>query len=386
MKNKMTYVLYMIALFAFFMASVSYWGNIQLQGDRLNAESIGLNLASLMALLSGLLIIFVRNKYSKNRIHVICYLWIVIMPLVIYYNKGQISHYILTLLWPVFYEATYLLVLFNKRRIITFRKLFVIIWGVGLFYFILSRLSDLTNQSNTIYYAFLELPLLLCVRKKKNQVLILILFSVLALLSMKRSCIFAVLGIWTLYSCVLIMKSNGKRKATGIMIVLFLLLVGIFSFNQIDAMLGGQLSERMNKEETDVGRGRLAIYDVTWLMQQHSSVDEWILGHGHNGVWHNSPLEISAHNDLMEVLYDYGLIVFILYLCLWGYVMNKCLYLYRINSYFLVPYISSICIFIVLSLVSHLVLYTSYFNLLVIFWAGVEAFVEKEKRSVKFRY
>ena len=382
----MTYVLYMIALFAFFMASVSYWGNIQLQGDRLNAESIGLNLASLMALLSGLLIIFVRNKYSKNRIHVICYLWIVIMPLVIYYNKGQISHYILTLLWPVFYEATYLLVLFNKRRIITFRKLFVIIWGVGLFYFILSRLSDLTNQSNTIYYAFLELPLLLCVRKKKNQVLILILFSVLALLSMKRSCIFAVLGIWTLYSCVLIMKSNGKRKATGIMIVLFLLLVGIFSFNQIDAMLGGQLSERMNKEETDVGRGRLAIYDVTWLMQQHSSVDEWILGHGHNGVWHNSPLEISAHNDLMEVLYDYGLIVFILYLCLWGYVMNKCLYLYRINSYFLVPYISSICIFIVLSLVSHLVLYTSYFNLLVIFWAGVEAFVEKEKRSVKFRY
>lgn len=153
MKNKMTYVLYMIALFAFFMASVSYWGNIQL-GDRLNAESIGLNLASLMALLSGLLIIFVRNKYSKNRIHVICYLWIVIMPLVIYYNKGQISHYILTLLWPVFYEATYLLVLFNRRRIITFRKLFVIIWGVGLFYFILSRLSDLTNQSNTIYYAF----------------------------------------------------------------------------------------------------------------------------------------------------------------------------------------------------------------------------------------
>ena len=385
MKNKMTYVLYMIALFAFFMASVSYWGNIQL-GDRLNAESIGLNLASLMALLSGLLIIFVRNKYSKNRIHVICYLWIVIMPLVIYYNKGQISHYILTLLWPVFYEATYLLVLFNRRRIITFRKLFVIIWGVGLFYFILSRLSDLTNQSNTIYYAFLELPLLLCVRKKQHQFLILIVFSVLALLSMQRSCIFAVLGIWTLYSCVLIMKSNGKRKATGIMIVLFLLLVGIFSFNQIDAMLGGQLSERMNKEETDVGRGRLAIYDVTWLMQQHSSVDEWILGHGHNGVWHNSPLEISAHNDLMEVLYDYGLIVFILYLCLWGYVMNKCLYLYRINSYFLVPYISSICIFIVLSLVSHLVLYTSYFNLLVIFWAGVEAFVEKEKRSVKFRY
>ncbi|MGJ1014242.1 O-antigen ligase family protein [Bacteroides salyersiae] len=308
------------------------------------------------------------------------------MPLVIYYNKGQISHYILTLLWPVFYEATYLLVLFNKRRIITFRKLFVIIWGVGLFYFILSRLSDLTNQSNTIYYAFLELPLLLCVRKKKNQVLILILFSVLALLSMKRSCIFAVLGIWTLYSCVLIMKSNGKRKVTGIMIVLFLLLVGVFSFNQIDVMLGGQISERMNKEETDEGRGRLAIYEVTWLMQQHSSMNEWLLGHGHNGVWHNSPLEISAHNDFMEVLYDYGLIVFILYLCLWGYVMNKCLYLYRINSYFLVPYISSICIFIVLSLVSHLVLYTSYFNLLVIFWAGVEAFVEKEKRSVKFRY
>ncbi|UBD67034.1 O-antigen ligase family protein [Bacteroides salyersiae] len=203
---------------------------------------------------------------------------------------------------------------------------------------------------------------------------------------MKRSCIFAVLGIWTLYSCVLIMKSNGKRKVTGIMIVLFLLLVGVFSFNQIDVMLGGQISERMNKEETDEGRGRLAIYEVTWLMQQHSSMNEWLLGHGHNGVWHNSPLEISAHNDFMEVLYDYGLIVFILYLCLWGYVMNKCLYLYRINSYFLVPYISSICIFIVLSLVSHLVLYTSYFNLLVIFWAGVEAFVEKEKRSVKFRY
>ena len=118
-------------------------------------------------------------------------------------------------------------------------------------------------------------------------------------------------------------------------------------------------------------------------MIQSSSPTRLVIGHGHFGVRQDSWLEISAHNDFLEVIYDYGLVIFIFYLCLWGYVIRRAYYLYKTKSEMFLPYAASFSIFLVMSMVSHLILYTTYFNYLVMFWGMTEAMIETQTPGFK---
>ena len=59
----------------------------------------------------------------------------------------------------------------------------------------------------------------------------------------------------------------------------------------------------------------------------------------------DSFLELSAHNEYLETLYDYGIIVFVIYLYFIALLVKKCVCFYKSNSVFLIPYITSLCIF-----------------------------------------
>ena len=183
-------------------------------------------------------------------------------------------------------------------------------------------------------------------------------------------------GFYFLYG----MKS--KRGKLYTIVVSVVLIAGVFIlFERIDDYTGGVLTERVNKEETDEGKGREAIWAITISMIQESSPAKLLTGHGHFGVRQDSWLEISAHNDFLEVIYDYGLIIFFLYLCLWYYVLRRAYSLYRARSPLFIPYSSSLSIFLAMSVVSHLILYTTYFNYLVMFWGMIEAIIEMDKKQ-----
>ena len=79
-------------------------------------------------------------------------------------------------------------------------------------------------------------------------------------------------------------------------------------FQSVDKSAGGELSERINTEETE-NTGRPLIWATTWMMIQDCSPRQLILGNGHYGVKRDSFLELSAHNEYLETLYDYGIII-----------------------------------------------------------------------------
>lgn len=305
--------------------------------------------------------------------HVLCLLWCIIMPFVILYNHGNLYVMLQTILWPLLFEASYLMVKKNRDILNNFWKFFFFVAIYGGVFFLQSRIDmfmhDLT-QSNTIYFAFLTLPWLLLVKDRTTGLFFLILFTTLAVWSLKRSVMLSVLLIWASY--VLSLLRDRKRVFFKFSVVVVLIIGGIYGYSYGDELLGGELSERVNQEETDEGRNRLAIWTVTWSMIENSSADALVFGHGHYGVYKDSILEISAHNDFLEVIYDYGLVIFVLYIGLLGYVFKRCIKLYRDNSELFLPYAVSLSIFLVMSLVSHLILYTSYFNYLVLFWGSLE--------------
>lgn len=312
------------------------------------------------------------QKEKERGIHLLCTIWIVIMSFLSFIN-GSYQYLQLTLLWPSLFEMSYLLGKYHRGFEKKIKNVFYILAIYGSYVFLLTR-NNVTNQTNTIYFAFLTLPWLLTINNRKLKILFMIVFSLFALYSMKRSVLLSIALSWGFFILDALRGKSNKVSAMILIAMLFGLLS--YTFLSVNNRLGGQLEERINREETDTGKNRLAIWTITTQMIEDSSIDQLIIGHGQWGVKRNSLLNISAHNDLLEVIYDYGLLIFLLYLLLWIYIIKTCYILYKFKSLFFLPYAVSTSIFVVVSNVGHLILYATYFNYLVIFWGYIEAYKE----------
>lgn len=321
---------------------------------------------------------FLTIKRQMKGIHLLCLLWLLLMPFIMYINHAVLTDYIQTILWPLFFETTYICCYSRTKRGITIANVFLLIFSIGLYFFLQTRI-DIDFQTNTVYLFFLTLPFILY-RFEKQRTIVLLFFTFLGILSLKRSMMLSCVLIWMFY---FITNIKLKRNFYYVVaITLFLIVMISQIYERIDEELGGMLTERVGQEEVE-GQGRSGIYEYTLLMIQSSSPTELVLGHGHIGVKKDSIFQLSAHNDFLEVIYDYGLIILILYLWLWGYVIRQCYRLYHARSSLFFPYATSLSIFLVMSMVSHLILYASYFNYLVIFWGMTEAFIETQQQYIK---
>ena len=368
------FAIFCILFLLFTLAFMFYWNSAMTQEGGVVSNWMNRTTALLGAFC---LIIYVAAfKRRINGIHLVCLLWIIIMPFIMLFNYEKYFVYFQTMLWPLVFEVTYLMCVRNIKRDKSLRFLLLIIAIIGIVFFLLTRIDIYRTehtQTNTIYFSFLTLPWLLYGRKPKSQLVVLFVFTFLVLLSMKRSAMLAMAAVWLFY---VIEKIKKTRNIIYAIAIFAMVIIGIDQlYDRINQQYSGELVERITREETDEGSNRLGIWVLTWSMIENSSVDGLIVGHGHFGVRNDSSLEISAHNDFMEVIYDYGIFIFILYLCLWVYVIRRCIFLYRKKSALFLPYATSLSIFLVLSFVSHLILYTSYFNFLVMFWGMSEALV-----------
>ena len=315
-------------------------------------------------------------------IHKLCFGWEFIALICLVINNASIGHYPKVLAWPLFFEAAYLIVRWDTSMINSIKKVYFFLLLIGAYVFYKSmQMKEFESQSNMIYFLLLPIPIILLQTNPQWRFRILLFTSFFALLSMKRSMILATILFW----CIYILKdlfSSGK-KSMAIVISIVLIGAAYGSIKVINDITEDGLSSRtVDYEKEDITNGREAIYYATWDMILNSNKLQIIFGHGHNAVRRDSPLEISAHNDFMEIMYDYGVIALILYLGLWIYVIRQFLYHYRNDTIYFIPYAFSISIFVVMAFVSQLVVYVSYFLYLVMFWGIVQAAKEEEEEEL----
>ena len=103
-----------------------------------------------------------------------------------------------------------------------------------------------------------------------------------------------------------------------------------------------------------------------------------ILGSGHNAValenYRNSSIDIksrTAHNDFLEILYDYGIIGIILYLTFIISLFNVLKKSKRYNVQMHQALIASLLVFFLLSLYTHLNLYPENYLYLTGIWGFI---------------
>lgn len=367
MRDIVLFKIFYIFLFLFFWRTTIYWVNF-VQGGTEKDWLLYFFLAITMFL--GIVLIGKNIKHIPSKqIHFVAFAWFVLMIVVAVYNKTALSMSLKSLLWPIVFEVSYLFSKLYSKAGNYFRKYFFFLAMMGLLYMLNHLLLvNFSTSSNLVYFFILPMPFLLRVNHRKELYWLFFMMASISVLSSKRSMILAIaifLLIWGLYNTII------RKKMVQSMFLLFMMAgIIIFSFQNVDFLSEGRLAEKMGKE--DITNGRADIYDITILMIDKSSFDHKLLGNGHNAVRQDSPLEISAHNEWLEIMYDYGFIAIILYLCLWLIMLSIWYGMFKTKSRFFIPYSLMICIWAVMSMVSQLILYVSYVLYLFMFLAYVE--------------
>ena len=372
--------IFLILVSVFFYVSIRFWYVSMTHAPAETGQSAG---AIPIIAFSAFLWLLCLCGIPRG-IHLVSLLWFLLMPIVNGLSHGISSGYVLPLLWPILFEMSYLFCRHGEQTVRIFRLFFVVVAIIGVVLFAIARMErDISGQTNTIFFALLTMPWLLLFQEKKMQLIYMLFFTVLIILSLKRSSLLVLVLYWAFYGITLL-KSN-RNKLLALSMVVAIVFMGMYAYAFADEAMGGALNERVNREETDEGRNRLGIYEVTMAMIQSSPFHKLMMGHGHFAVREESPLNISAHNDFLEVIYDYGLVAFVLYLCLWYYVLKRCVLLYKLDSMLFFPYSVTVSIFLVMSMVSHLILYNSYFLYMVMFWGAIEGLKESEDATEYFK-
>lgn len=376
--SRQLFYIFVPLLLVFFWRTAVFWWNSRYE----NVENTDVLLYGALVGIESLSLFFIlvstKIKRRERRIHIVCFLWELLMLMVLMYNRSSISACMKCLAWPLFFESTYLFIRLNPRLKDSFRKVYYLLVFLGLIVFLGAMLrKSFGSQTNMIYFLVLPVPVILLTRNTKWRNVVLLLTTFFAVLSMKRSMILSMVLFWVIIGCKYLFGS--KNNGVAIALSALVLIAGYASFRIVDNVSGGFLSSRFDDDEDDVTNGRETIYLVTLEMIADSSPVDLILGHGHNAVRADSIKEVSAHNEVLEIIYDYGIIILLVYFGLWFYVIKELLFHYRNDTVYLVPFTLSVCIFAVMAMVSQLVLYVSYFLYLVMFWAIVAAARETEK-------
>ncbi len=372
--------MFQLFFFVFFLAVVK-WSYVSKELQIDEPDRFAIYSRHLFFVVCFFIILLNIKKIKLKGCHLICLLWFLIMIPVMFLSHASIQFYSICLMWPLVFEAMYFLCLNDRRFIISIRRLFIPIFLISIFYFL--KASFLTNfgiQTNMVFYAILCFPWLLLYDSKFVNMLFMVIISLLALLSMKRSMMLIVALFWVIIGLNFLFRTSNKFLAT--FAFLSILAFSYFVFTEVDEFLGGSLTARLEENEDEKGGGREDIYLATGLLIIDSSPLELITGHGHHAVSRDSILEHSAHNDFMEILYDYGALEFILYIFLWIYLFRKMFYLNRTSSKYRLSYLASMVCFVVMSVISHLVLYANYFFFLVLYWAAIEAITGSERKLI----
>ena len=220
------------------------------------------------------------------------------------------------------------------------------------------------------YYVITLIPAFLLLQNKYKYSL-LILTMICAIISAKRTGLITSVIVIIIYF-ILIGKNIGKKIKSILLgatiLVTLYFTMATFMGEQLDFII-----ERIANIEEDDGSGRGDMY--TNLFDEITKNDDtatYLFGNGYDEVI-NSKINsgYSAHNEFLEVLYDYGLVGFSIFTAIFIAIYNMSKKTKEHKHKVSVQL--SLLIFIMFSLTSHTILYTTNIIFLCMFWGYNDA-------------
>lgn len=239
---------------------------------------------------------------------------------------------------------------------------------------------------STAYYTLFFLPFALL---SKNKIIkwggtVLVLYTLL--LCMKRTGFIAfIVGIVVYYLIEFKAAPKGSWKRLIVVLGGLAAFVAIYFFIMQNTKGTYSVIDRLLSTGQTSNEGREEVWPATINMIKHSNFLEWIFGHGFDTVIEDSPLQLSAHCDFLEVIYDYGLCGMILYIGFYKSLWKGFVKLYHSGSELAAPMGFTFVVSFVVSLFSHLIIFPSYFLGFCLFWGlTMGAIDSKEENTLRY--
>lgn len=228
------------------------------------------------------------------------------------------------------------------------------------------------------------LPFVLTLKREVIKIVIVLGIGILSILSFKRTTVLAFSFMVMIYYYILIFSNfTVKKRLITIFAILIASIALLQAFDFVEAKSGGLIVERMKNINEDRGSDRLDIYAAVWKLQMESSPVEWLFGHGHRSV--EIHFGYPAHNDFLEILYDYGLISFFIYLLFLFQLIRYIPKFYRYRKTFIeerAAFLGAIILFIFLGMMNCFITIPFYFSTLMLFFGLSIGNFERVKKSL----
>lgn len=289
-------------------------------------------------------------------------------------NKAFIDAYIGTMLWGEIITISYLIGNNVANKKILFNSM-IVTSGLIFYTYLVNYFQNFMRTPsfvNSIYYVLLLLPYILTIKNNLYRITGIFIIFICTLVSMKRTAIIALIIALVVFFIVnrTIINIEGQRNVdiTRLIKLFLLSMTFIYIYRYIYASFDLNIFERFINLKDDGGSNRDVIYNNIWDVQNQSTITDWFFGKGHEGVYLVSGIGTSAHNDILEVLYDFGLLGLLLYLIIIINLCKKALYgiQKKIKNYD--AFAASLVLFLVISMFSNLIIVPTYFFLLCQFW------------------
>lgn len=390
--------LFYTALMWLFCLILVLFTYLALQSSVTESFSILINriIAACVALAVFLCVIDFKGLFSSGLCKAVLLwsVWIVFSSLFV---SGGVTTMIKMLFWTAAFFTAYTLLRKAPSRIQIPSATFAVIAVLGSVYTYLAReISEMALLLNTmgqgmdefyetalniVFYPLLTIPWILTLKKGMLRNILLAVVMLSIVVSVKRSALLACAAIMTFYLLFYNRYTTYRSKRIKRILIPLLLVGSVYIVTErYMSDTGDFIIERLQNMQEDKGSGRLHIYDQVLERLSLNQAEEWIFGHGTNSVIQNIAMHKSAHNDFLEVLFDYGIIGLAIYLCLHALLISRLWRLYRNGSQYFVSYLASYIIFLFMSMISHLIIYSTYFIFLAAYWGALEALMVYDRR------
>lgn len=333
-------------------------------------------------------LLLVHGKIKRSTVGNVIWIWtlfVVFQTLMIPNNTvGRLMTLLESFYWVSFYFICMhwfsMIRWTDSKRDIWVLRVFFLFAAVTL-YVMLTR-GDKYNDNgvliakNVIFFPVFLTPWLTLIRNPKKKWIALGVLVLLAFFSLKRSALIIVLvGVALAFIDRGYVKGVKRASSNVFAIVLLLSIIGFLHFSPYSPL--SDMQSRFENIDSDEGNGRMDIYGLVLFKFDQLSLENKVFGAGYKKVQYdltggNLDSSLSAHNDFVEVLYDYGYVGESLYILLFFTILFRAIKYKREGKWYAIPAFVGFFLFLIICLFSNLIIYPTYFLFLSAFWAFCE--------------
>lgn len=209
-----------------------------------------------------------------------------------------------------------------------------------------------------VYFPLGLLPFTVIYVKKKNSLLPMALLAVALVLTGKRAGILALIPMAII---IYLGETNDDNTNSNIKKIIVISIIGItmyFLAIYLDEYFNLGFLERLSRLKEDGGSGRAERWDRVLAALRDSEGISLLFGHGWGSV--SELLGGHAHNDFLEIFYEFGLVSVILYISFFLSLVAKLSQMKRYRYRYTAHYVASLICSLFLSLFSFYLIKPTY--------------------------